>query len=485
MRGMGGGILVSGPGVSLTISDSNLFENDAVQGGGIANRGGTLTVVRSTLTGNHAGGATAGGEGGGIYSESTTTVRNSTISANVAANGEVPTAQGGGIYVNSGTFTAESTTLAGNVADEGTAIYRRAGTVTLSRTIVSTIGATRGRAMRRLAVRRLAERRRRCDVRSLADACAARVTAGQRRSDEHPLAGQPRDQQRRTSCPADDQRGLVRPAEGDCDIGAVEAGASPDEGELRLFTQVINNSGGSAAAASFAIHVLRDGIDAVGSPAEGNAQGHDIHVPVGDYVVAAAASGYTTQVTGACAPNGAVTVAANDSKVCTLTFDDIAQQPGGGGGTQPPPPRATTSRCRHPSPARASTCCPRAGTVRIKVAADRTGSPSSRRVSRSRSARRRHTEGPRDADRRRRPAGRLLRRHLQDRPGQGIQATDDAHARGEAQLPEGGQGDRGGQEEEAARCGATAAASSGPRASTARRPWSVRSGWSRTGAHRP
>ena len=57
---------------------------------------------------------------------------------------------------------------------------------------------------------------------------------------------------------------------------------------------------------------------------------------------------------------------------------------------------------------------------------------------------------------------------------QGREAADDAHAGRGAQLPEGGQGDRGGQEEEARGCGATGAASSRPRASTARRRSSAR-----------
>ena len=157
---MGGGILVSGPGMSLTISDSKIFDSSGVQGGGIANRGGTLTVVRSTLTGNRAGGATDGGEGGGIYSVGTTTVLNSTISANTAANGEVASARGGGIQVNAGTFTVESTTLAGNVADVGTAIHRSGGTLTLVADDRRERGSRSVLPLCRRAVRRCVERRR-------------------------------------------------------------------------------------------------------------------------------------------------------------------------------------------------------------------------------------------------------------------------------------------------------------------------------------
>ena len=99
--------------------------------------------MRSTVTANVASGATSGAQGGGIYSEGTTTLRNSTVSGNEAVNGEVEDALGGGIYVDFGAFVAESTTVAANQADFGSAIYRDpSGSVTLSHTIVDNGGGS-------------------------------------------------------------------------------------------------------------------------------------------------------------------------------------------------------------------------------------------------------------------------------------------------------------------------------------------------------
>jgi hypothetical protein len=373
----GGGIAVA-PSASLILSQSTVRENSSWTGGGIASSG-TLTVVRSTLVDNIADQPTDGSEGGGIYSSGTTTLRNSTVSGNRASSGESTDSTGGGIYVRSGSFTAESTTIAENTALANpmpmqfrpSAIYRETAfgnaSVTLNRTIVAETSS------------------------SFFAPCEGGPFPGSNNLFAHLSCGSPVDDPQLgplqdnggptathipgtqainsggTSCPVDDQRGFVRPAEGDCDIGAVEVGSAADEGELRLFTEVINNSGGNKTAADFAIHVLRDGIDAAGSPTQGNAQGHDIHVPVGDYVVTGAASGYTTQVSGACAPSGAVTVPANVTRICTITFDDVAQQPGGGGGTQPPPPPGDDEQLPAPESGESVNVLPKSGTVKLKL----------------------------------------------------------------------------------------------------------------------
>ena len=100
---------------------------------------------------------------------------------------------------------------------------------------------------------------------------------------------------------------------------------------------------------------------------------------------------------------------------------------------------------------------------------------------------RRHDQGSRDArdrgeERRDRPGG-LLRRHLQDRPVEEVQAHD-ADAGREAEL-RGRQGEHRQEEEERAASGATARAASARRASTAPRRSSAPSGSSRTAARRP
>lgn len=78
------------------------------QGAGIFNAG-TLTIVRSTLSGNVA----TGSSGGGIRHESgTLTITNSTISNNTASSG-------GGIRNFNGTTTVNASTIADNSAGTG------------------------------------------------------------------------------------------------------------------------------------------------------------------------------------------------------------------------------------------------------------------------------------------------------------------------------------------------------------------------------
>jgi hypothetical protein len=73
----GGGIYSNG---TLTVSNSTLSANSAGDGGGIFNNGGTLTVSNSTFSAN-----SASNYGGGIRNEGgTTTVTNSTLSGNSA-----------------------------------------------------------------------------------------------------------------------------------------------------------------------------------------------------------------------------------------------------------------------------------------------------------------------------------------------------------------------------------------------------------------
>jgi hypothetical protein len=92
-------------------------------GGGINNAGGVLNVNSSTITRNHA--RTPSGiaaKGGGISSSGTTTVTDSTISANTANNDETRTgpisapAAGGGIAAKGGTLTVRNSTISGNTA---------------------------------------------------------------------------------------------------------------------------------------------------------------------------------------------------------------------------------------------------------------------------------------------------------------------------------------------------------------------------------
>src|SRR4029453_13039794 len=87
----------------LTLEGLTLRGGDATTtnaGGSIWNQG-TLTLTRSTLSGNVAN------NGGGIFSAGPLTITNSTLSGNVANSG-------GGISVSAGPLTIDNSTLHGN-----------------------------------------------------------------------------------------------------------------------------------------------------------------------------------------------------------------------------------------------------------------------------------------------------------------------------------------------------------------------------------
>jgi len=94
------------------------------EGSGINNLyGGTLTINGSNITGNATGGP--GAYGGGIATEGTLVINDSTISHNTAANGA-------GIYNQAGTVTLNDTSVRKNTTSGvGGGIWNQAGTVTM------------------------------------------------------------------------------------------------------------------------------------------------------------------------------------------------------------------------------------------------------------------------------------------------------------------------------------------------------------------
>jgi hypothetical protein len=109
----GGGIAADGG--TLQVVRSVIANNDATNSfqnaGGIEGEPGAtqnevISISRSRIVGNHAGGA-----GGGIYSYNRVTVTRSTI-----ANNRADAGVGGGIFNANGTLIVKSSTLSGNVA---------------------------------------------------------------------------------------------------------------------------------------------------------------------------------------------------------------------------------------------------------------------------------------------------------------------------------------------------------------------------------
>jgi CSLREA domain-containing protein len=118
----GGGIRNAG---SLILRDSVISGNSASWGGGIINVGWML-IVNTTISGN-----SASASGGGVYNGGTLSLTNSTISDNGAK-------WGGGLFNVGGATTLNNVTLAYNTASTtGGGIYVNSGQVTLGNSILA------------------------------------------------------------------------------------------------------------------------------------------------------------------------------------------------------------------------------------------------------------------------------------------------------------------------------------------------------------
>lgn len=98
--------------------------------------------------------------------------------------------------------------------------------------------------------------------------------------------------------------------------------------KITVVKMVVNDSGGTATSSNFLIHVHdmsgTTTVDVAGSPQAGSATGTTYTVMPGTYHVAETGgpSGYTMTLSGDCASDGSVTLAAGDEKTCTVTNND-------------------------------------------------------------------------------------------------------------------------------------------------------------------
>ena len=153
--GQGGGILLDGGG-TLTLNRTTVTHNTAVNqngnGGGMDNQG-TATLNNSVVTGN-----TATDVGGGIQNSGTLVLNQTFVTGNTAVG------QGGGIFTNGGSVTLTRSVVSGNhltgASPQGCAIFNNGrSTLTL---VQSTVLDNRPRTRTTPAkVRRPARHRRR------------------------------------------------------------------------------------------------------------------------------------------------------------------------------------------------------------------------------------------------------------------------------------------------------------------------------------
>jgi hypothetical protein len=244
ISGGSGGVTVSG----VTISGGVLNVSSAI-GAGIAVGGGPFTLTASTVSGNAA--TAAGDSGGGIGagpSAGPMTLVNDTISGNSAAG------DGGGIVFGNGAsnqLTLENVTIADNHADSdsmgggnggGVARVSFAPAMTLHNTIIAgnsgggapdCVGFASGGTITRSG--NLIGDPSGCGYPTPGpgDIIGANPLLGPLQDNGGPtrtralLAGSPAIDHGTAPCPATDQRGVVRPQRGGCDVGAYELEPSP------------------------------------------------------------------------------------------------------------------------------------------------------------------------------------------------------------------------------------------------------------------
>lgn len=127
----GGGLRIEAL-ANVTLRDVTLSGNRSnVEGGGVYNLG-SLTLTSTTLSSN-----TAGWDGGGVYSTGNLFMNNTTLSGNSANR------HGGGLALGGGNAMLASTTVAGNIADanysgvgDGGGVYRAVGVLSLQNTLI-------------------------------------------------------------------------------------------------------------------------------------------------------------------------------------------------------------------------------------------------------------------------------------------------------------------------------------------------------------
>lgn len=229
----------SGVPGKVTIRRSSLIRNTGGYGGAIANYG-ALTITESTLASN---GSTfnGGGGGGSILNGS----GGQLLLVNVTLTGSttMPNNKGAAIYLNGspvtgGRATLVNVTMADNAGVNGQVHIANVGVVDWKNTIVANGQCTKdASAVVNDNGGNLAFNAAGCPGTN-ADPLLGTLqdNGGPTHTRALPANSPARDQGLNAGCPAYDQRGVIRPQNATCDIGAVEYNATP------IFTAVSPNT---------------------------------------------------------------------------------------------------------------------------------------------------------------------------------------------------------------------------------------------------
>ncbi|HWR64898.1 MAG TPA: choice-of-anchor Q domain-containing protein [Bellilinea sp.] len=247
----GGGVYLTAPG-TLTILNSTISGNQAVnQGGGLFNAGGSVNITNSTFSDN-----SAGGSGGGLWNDGTLSLLNVTVSRNTADQNADSVGVGGGLFHSTGNTTLKNTLLAGNlVLSVFPTSLECAGTLTSAgHNLVqnpagcSLTGPATG------------------DLFGVDPLLAPLANNGGTTLTHALLPLSPAvDAGDNSGCPAADQRGLPRPVGASCDIGAVE-----EQAPLQRSPYVVNAGGdGNDGRCDFLNCTLREAVVAANGAANG------------------------------------------------------------------------------------------------------------------------------------------------------------------------------------------------------------------------
>lgn len=313
----GGGIFATGnPATSLQINRSTLSGNMAIGGGAISARVVEVNITNSTVSGNSGSDV-----GGGVYANGVVSLVNCSVVDNVAVGAE----QFGGAGVNvfnsgSVSVTMVNTLLAGNAAgtEEGSR-DANCGCTGNQQTCVSGMNRKIATLGYNLADDDTCNLDETGDMGDVAD-----VGIGPLEDNEGPtlthalLEGSPAiDTGDNDACPNNDQRGSIRPADGDedgtfvCDIGAFEL--FPGYTDLHINNLSAPDEADRGETVSINVEAHNTGIDAVTSVEMDTTISAELSIVEATFAIN---GGDPT----ACAEaDGTVTCA-----IGTMEFDDIA-----------------------------------------------------------------------------------------------------------------------------------------------------------------